>query len=330
MQRCLDLAIQGLGTVSPNPMVGCVIVLNDSIIGEGYHQKFGGPHAEVEAIASVVDKSVLKDSTLYVSLEPCSHHGKTPPCSDLIIQHQIKKVVVGVQDPNPLVSGKGILKLQNAGIELELGILSDACRELNKRFFTYIEKKRPFTILKWAESKDAYMATNERKQISGTTAQTRLHKWRSEEDAFMIGTNTLVLDDPQLSTRLWKGKNPIRIAIDFNLRTLNKDYQFYSPGQRTIILNGKLNEIINKVEFYKIESTEPKEILKKLYELQIQSVVLEGGAQIIQSFIDDNCFDEIRRFVSKDVQLNQGLPAPKMNSNPKNQEDLQEDILYIY
>jgi diaminohydroxyphosphoribosylaminopyrimidine deaminase/5-amino-6-(5-phosphoribosylamino)uracil reductase len=324
------LAEKGFGHVSPNPMVGCLIVQNGEIIGSGYHKEYGGPHAEVNAINEVKDPSLLHNSTAYVSLEPCSHFGKTPPCADLLIKVGIKKVVIGSSDPNPLVAGQGMEKLKQAGIEVKYSVLENECKKLNKRFFTFINKKRPYIILKWAESADGFIGSKDTKQISGLAAQKRLHKWRSEEDAFLVGTNTLLQDNPQLNTRFWKGKNPIRIAIDFELKSENKLLKFYDQSQRSIILNGVKNEASNGIEFIKIPNRKIETIIEALYQCKISSVVIEGGSQLLNSFIDSNMYDEIRILKSKKIFLKGGIAAPKIDFIASSSEDLLDDYLNIY
>lgn len=329
MRKCLSLALKGFAAVSPNPMVGCVIVKDDTIIGEAYHMVFGGPHAEVNAIASVKDPESLIGATVYVSLEPCSHFGKTPPCADLLINSKVSKVIVGMMDPNPLVSGKGIEKLRQAGIEVICGVLENDCRFLNRRFVVNQTLKRPYVILKWAESSDGFMS-GKFKKISGLAAQTRLHKWRSEEDAFLVGTNTLLIDNPGLSTRLWKGKNPIRIAIDFNLRSAGMKLKFAEGSQRSIILNGIREGKDGNIEYIKIDSKEPNSIIKALQKLGIGSVVIEGGAELLNSFLKARLYDEIRVFKSTVLLLEEGIKAPKLDFPFIESENLLEDRLYIF
>ena len=324
------MAEKGFGHVSPNPMVGCIIVHNGEIIGSGYHSVYGGPHAEVNSINSIKEPGLLKNSIAYVSLEPCSHFGKTPPCADLLIQYGIKKVVIGSLDPNPLVAGQGIEKLKKAGIEVKFGILENECKKLNKRFFTYINNKRPYIILKWAESSDGFMGSEEIKQISGIAAQTRLHKWRSEEDAFLVGTNTLIQDNPKLNTRLWPGKNPTRIAVDFELKSENKHLNFYDQSQKTIILNGIKDGISHGIEYIKIPDCKVETLIEALYLCKISSVVIEGGSKLLNSFIDAHLYDEIRVLKSKKRILNNGIAAPKINFAASSSEDLIDDYLTIY
>jgi diaminohydroxyphosphoribosylaminopyrimidine deaminase / 5-amino-6-(5-phosphoribosylamino)uracil reductase len=313
MLRALQLAEIGRGNVSPNPMVGCVIVHNDKIIGEGWHKKYGDWHAEVNAVDSVKDKSLLSEATVYVTLEPCSHFGKTPPCADLLVKHQVKKVVICNFDPFPLVSGKGIEKLQGAGIEVVTGILEEKGRELNARFFTVIEKKRPYIILKWAETADGFIAGEnfEQVKISNALSHKLSHKWRSEEDAIMVGTNTALHDNPKLNVREWTGQNPIRIVVGKHER-LPKNLHLFGESIKTITLSDptQLNELQNQ---------------------KIQSLIVEGGTKLLQSFIDAQLFDEIRVFRSP-KQLKKGILAPVI---PKNidivkKQHLQDDELTIY
>ncbi len=330
MKRCLQLAQKGFGQVSPNPMVGCVIVHEEEVIGEGYHHAYGQAHAEVNAVNSVKNIELLPESTVYVSLEPCAHFGKTPPCATLLIEKKVKKVVIGTLDPFIQVAGKGAEMLRQAGIEVETGIMEKECRLLNKRFFTFHTKKRPYIILKWAETADGFMGSGEPVQISGLAAQRRLHQWRSEEDAFLIGTHTLLEDNPHLSTRLWKGKSPIRIAMDMHLKSGGKPLNFFNASQRTIILNGLIDEVTRGVEYVKIDNPDPDTIMEKLYRLNIQSVVIEGGSKLLDSFIRHNLYDEIRRFKSKILILQNGLPAPKIDFVPEKTENLIDDELLIY
>jgi len=329
MQRCIQLAKKGLGKVAPNPLVGCVIVHQNKIIGEGFHAQYGKAHAEVNAIESVKDKSLLPYSTVYVSLEPCAHFGKTPPCADLLITHKVQKVTIGCIDNNTEVAGKGIQKLKAAGIDVELGILEKECKALNVPFFIFNEKKRPYIILKWAETADGFMA-GEQKQISGQYAQQLVHKWRAETPAFLIGTNTLLLDNPQLNSRLFSPKNPIRIAIDFNLKSEGRNLNFYDKSQKTIILNGLKNEQSNAIEYIKIKDTHPQTIVNVLYSLKIQSVIIEGGKALLESFLNENLFDEIRIIKSKIKVFNKGILAPKLEQHTTVVQDLNDDILTIY
>jgi diaminohydroxyphosphoribosylaminopyrimidine deaminase/5-amino-6-(5-phosphoribosylamino)uracil reductase len=335
MLRALQLAEIGRGQVSPNPMVGCVIVHNDQIIGEGWHQKYGTWHAEVNAVNSVKDPSKLSESTVYVTLEPCSHFGKTPPCADLLVQHNVKKVVICNDDPFPLVAGKGIEKLRNAGIEVEKGLLAEKGRELNARFFTYVEKKRPYIILKWAETADGFIAGENYApiKISNALSHKLVHKWRTEEDAIMVGTNTARYDNPKLNVREWQGaKDPIRIVVDRKLQ-LDPSLNLFDNTQDTWIFNEQVDKIENKNIYIKVAFGELfiENFLQALYQRKIQSVYVEGGTTLLQSFIDANLFDEIRVFRSP-KQLYKGIEAPTL---PKNidmveKQNLLGDELTIY
>ncbi|MFE3848919.1 bifunctional diaminohydroxyphosphoribosylaminopyrimidine deaminase/5-amino-6-(5-phosphoribosylamino)uracil reductase RibD [Flavobacterium sp. LB3P45] len=316
IKRCIELAKNGLGTTYPNPLVGSVIVYHGKIIGEGWHKKAGEPHAEVNAIKSVKDKSLLNKSTIYVSLEPCSHFGKTPPCCDLIIKNGIPNVVIGTVDPNEKVAGNGIKKLIEAGIHVTVGILETECNKLNKRFFTFHEKKRPYIILKWAESKDGFIAPlqkSEKKPVWITNQHSRqlVHKWRSEEQAILVGTQTVIDDNPKLDVRDWIGTNPIRVVLDQNNRISNEHYLFDS-NVKTIVFSKlkpaveKENIIFEVIDFKQNIATQITEIL---YKHQIQSVIIEGGRQTIQTFIDCNLWDEARIFIGSTL-IKEGIKAP--------------------
>ena len=329
MQRALQLARLGAGTVSPNPMVGCVIVHNGKIIGEGYHQKHGDAHAEVNAVNAVSDKSLLSESDIYVTLEPCSHFGKTPPCADLLIKYKFKKVIVCNYDPNPLVAGQGIEKLRQVGIEVEVGLLEEEGRELNKRFFTYIEKKRPHIILKWAESADGFIAKKnyEAVQISNLLSRRFVHKMRSEEDAIMVGTNTAKYDNPTLNTRFWTGKNAVRVLVDKEL-SLSKNLHIFDNSQKTICYNSLKDEIIENNIFVRTPlntSIEPF-ILEDLYQRKIQSIIIEGGTILLQSFIDLGLWDEAFILKSK-IILEQGIDAPKIKRKEVLRQILGDNLL---
>jgi diaminohydroxyphosphoribosylaminopyrimidine deaminase/5-amino-6-(5-phosphoribosylamino)uracil reductase len=318
MQRCLDLAALGIGSVSPNPMVGAVIVHEERIIGEGYHQRYGQAHAEVNAVNAVLAKypdaeALLQNSTIYVSLEPCAHYGKTPPCADLIIKHRIPKVVVGCRDPFDQVNGKGIDKLQAAGIEVISGVLEAECRWLNRRFFTRVQKKRPYVILKWAQTADGFFAPDDKKQFWITAGESRrlVHKWRGEEDAILVGKNTVAIDNPQLNTRLWPGKSPKRVVIDRRLE-LGGDLNIYDQSVEAIVFNEVKTDIEGKIKYIALEDFErfvPQYILFQLYLQDIQSVIIEGGAKTLGSFIEAGLWDEARIFTGKGV-LGNGIKAP--------------------
>lgn len=336
IQRCLELAQNGLGSTYPNPMVGSVIVHRGKIIGEGWHQKAGEPHAEVNAINSVKNKSLLTKSTIYVSLEPCSHFGKTPPCSDLIIQHKIPTVIIGTVDPNDKVAGKGIEKLQKAGIKVKVGVLEKECRELNKRFFTFHTKNRPYIILKWAESADGFLSPLNKKEqkpvwITNVYARQLVHKWRTEEQAILVGTKTVLDDNPQLNARDWFGKNPIRIILDRSGK-ISEDYAVKKGSQKSIILTEQ--EILTKDENCIYENLIfgeqlPEKISNLLYQYQIQSVIVEGGRQTLQSFIDDDLWDEARIFKGN-IILHQGTKAPILKGEiVVKQKSIKDELIII-
>jgi diaminohydroxyphosphoribosylaminopyrimidine deaminase/5-amino-6-(5-phosphoribosylamino)uracil reductase len=338
MKQCLALAKRAFGKVAPNPMVGCVIVHNEKIIGCGYHKKFGGPHAEVNAINSVKNKNLLSHSVLYVNLEPCSHFGKTPPCADLIIKNGIKYVVIGTIDPNPLVKGRGINKLASFGCNLKIGILEDECRELNKRFYTFHEKKRPYIILKWAQTKDNYIGISKfRVQISNLKSQKLVHKWRSEEQAIMIGTNTALADNPELTVRKVKGKNPLRIVIDRELK-IPHSYHLMDGSVFTLIFTEKKKVPKHNLEFIRIDFSKNvlKQVLDELYQRQIQSLIVEGGAKLLNSFIQENFWDEARVFIaeksfSEIVKENKkAVAAPIINGNCICRKKIGSDLLEVY
>jgi diaminohydroxyphosphoribosylaminopyrimidine deaminase/5-amino-6-(5-phosphoribosylamino)uracil reductase len=328
MQRAFDLATLGAGRVSPNPIVGCVIVHENKIIGEGWHEKFGEAHAEVNAINSVADKSLIKESTIYVSLEPCSHFGKTPPCADLIIRMQAKRVVISNVDTNPLVGGNGIKKLQGANIEVKTGVLEKGGRELNKRFFTSIEKQRPFIILKWAQTADGFIAREnfDSKWISSEVSRKLVHKWRSEEDAILVGANTAHYDNPKLNVRMWSGRDPIRIVIDKKL-TLDKSLQLFDQSQPTICYNLETKESQPNLEYVKLDSNNfLSELVSDLHQRKIQSVIVEGGAATLQGFIDSKLWDEARIFTSPN-SFQTGIKAPIIAAKVVKQETLEKDVL---
>lgn len=339
IKRCIDLAKNGFGSTYPNPMVGCVIVHQGKIIGEGWHQKAGGHHAEVNAINSVKDKSLLNKATLYVSLEPCNHFGKTPPCSDLIISHQIPKVIIGTIDPYDEVTGKGVEKLKKQGCEVLVGVLEKECVELNKRFLNYHSNKRPYIILKWAETKDGFIdidrqVTNEDEAkpnwITNQYSRQLVHKWRTEEQAIMIGTNTVVNDNPNLNVRNWHGKNPIRIAIDKNLR-IPDNYKIFDGSVKTIIISEKSKDLkVNDLFFEQIDFSKSiaQQICKVLYKHEIQSVIIEGGSQTLQTFIDSNLWDEARIFIG-DVAFSNGIHSPKINGVESDSKMIRSDVLKV-
>lgn len=336
IKRCIQLAQNGLGKTYPNPMVGAVIVYNNQIIGEGWHQKAGEPHAEVHAIQSVKNIDLLKNAVLYVSLEPCSHHGKTPPCSDLIIKHKIPKVVLGIQDPFAKVNGLGIQKLQKAGCEVVFSTLHNEAFELNKRFFTFHQKKRPYIILKWAETQDGFIDKfRETKQpeinwITGETAQQQVHKWRTEEQSILVGKKTVLHDNPRLNVRSWAGTNPIRIVIDRQLE-ISRHFKVYDSSQKTIIINQIITKKEGSMHFIKTDFKNlPKEICSILYNQKIQSVIIEGGRYTTQSFIDANLWDEARIFIGA-IFFNKGIKSPTLkNQKPISKISLQNDTLLLF
>ncbi|OFY90152.1 MAG: riboflavin biosynthesis protein RibD [Bacteroidetes bacterium RIFCSPLOWO2_12_FULL_31_6] len=367
MNYCLALAKKGIGNVAPNPMVGCVIVYENKIIGEGYHHKYGESHAEVNAINSVRNKDELKESTLYVNLEPCAHFGKTPPCSNLIIESKIPKVVIGCTDIYVEVAGKGIQKMREAGIEVIVGVLEKESLDLNKRFFTFHNKKRPYIILKWAETKDGFIDINRNvianhEERSGkqshqkescfnssnlrqtqddksrtndnwiTTQQSKklVHQLRSEEQEIMVGTNTALNDNPQLNVREIAGKNPLRIVLDLNLR-LPKDLNVFDQSVLTLVINYLKQDKKNNLELVRIEKEKDviSQVFEILYQKEIQSVIVEGGAQLFNTFITKNLWDEARVFIGEKYFKN-GLKAPNIHRKPSTIEQIETDVLNTY
>ncbi|MFH4968788.1 bifunctional diaminohydroxyphosphoribosylaminopyrimidine deaminase/5-amino-6-(5-phosphoribosylamino)uracil reductase RibD [Gaetbulibacter sp. M240] len=324
IKYCIEIAKNGLGTTRPNPMVGCVIVHNNTIIGEGFTSPYGGPHAEVNAINSVKNKALLSEATLYVTLEPCSHFGKTPPCSDLIIENKIKKVVIGCIDDHSVVAGKGIEKLKIGGCEVIVGVLENACKEHHKRFFTFHNKKRPYIILKWAQTRDGFIAPNTKKEtkpvwITNVYSRQLVHKWRTEEQAIFVGTQTVKSDNPSLTARDWKGKNPIRIVLDKN-NSLSNSYRVFNTDAKTIRIT---NENIN------FSKPLAKQITDLLFEKDINSVIVEGGAKTLQTFIDEGLWDEARVFTGS-ISFETGLKAPKFKGSCISETKISDDILKIY
>jgi diaminohydroxyphosphoribosylaminopyrimidine deaminase/5-amino-6-(5-phosphoribosylamino)uracil reductase len=330
MHRCLQLAEMGVGFVAPNPMVGAVLVHENRIIGEGYHMQYGQAHAEVNCINSIPkeDEHLIPQSTIYVSLEPCAHYGKTPPCADLIIAKKIPKVVIGCRDPFKEVDGKGIEKLLAAGIDIEVGILKKECKELNKRFFTFHTQHRPYIILKWAQTSNKKIAIDSDERLFITNALTNklVHKWRSEEAAILVGTNTALHDDPELTNRLWHGKSPIRMIVDMHLR-LPEHLKIFDQTQPTIVFNtlqhtedvfkilpqpggvrGGLYQITEDVSIV-------HQIINACYQNNIQSILVEGGAKLLQSFIAEEMWDEARIITNELLQIQQGLAAPELNNH---------------
>lgn len=331
IQRTFDLAAMGVGAVSPNPRVGCVIVKGGEVIGEGWHKKFGEAHAEVNAIASVADKNQLAGSTAYVSLEPCSHFGKTPPCSDLLIQHGVKKVVISNLDTNPLVAGEGLKKLKEAGIEVITGVLEKEGRDLNKRFFTYHEKQRPYIILKWAQTSDGFIAHSnyESKWISNEFSRQLVHKWRSEEDAILVGTKTAAHDNPNLTVREWSGRNPVRLVIDRFLR-LSDNLNLFDKSVPTVCFNLLKHEEHANLKLVRLDEQHfIPQLLTWLHNEKIQSLIVEGGSQTLSFFIESGLWDEARVF-SSPRSFHKGIKSPSLQGDLISREQISTDMLQIY
>jgi diaminohydroxyphosphoribosylaminopyrimidine deaminase/5-amino-6-(5-phosphoribosylamino)uracil reductase len=357
MQRCLELALLGSGHVAPNPMVGAVLVYEDRIIGEGYHQLYGKAHAEVNCIASVKpeDEPLIPLSTIYVSLEPCAHHGKTPPCADLIVAKKIPRVVVGCRDPFPQVNGRGIEKLLAAGIDVTVGVLEKECIALNKRFFLFHTRHRPYIVLKWAQTTNARIAgpgisasagtsglaartgpitdgQSPRLLISNEVTNRLVHKWRSEEAAILVGPRTALLDNPALTARLWTGPDPIRLVIDKELQ-LPEDLQLFDKKVRTIVFNNLKQEDDGPIQYYQLstDSSLIHQLVVALHHLKIQSVLVEGGARLLQSFIDEDCWDEARVITNDELEIPAGLPAPRLqHARLVSRESLLSDSIRYY
>ena len=337
MQRCIELARLGAGWVSPNPMVGAVIVYNDNIIGEGYHERYGQAHAEVNAVNAVLAKypnapELLSKATIYVSLEPCAHYGKTPPCADLIIKHRVPKVVIGCRDPFDQVDGKGIEKLKAAGIEVVLGVMEAECRNLNSRFFTRVQKQRPYVILKWAQTADGFFAPADGTQfwITGNLAKRLVHQWRGQEDAILVGKRTALIDNPQLNVRYGTGKNPKRVVIDRNL-DLPTHLNLFDKSVETLVFNAVKTDLEDNLKYIALEDFDnfvPPYILFQLYLQDIQSVIIEGGAATLEAFIDAGLWDEARIFTGK-VKLGTGIKAPAIQGEVQSVDTVGDDTLQI-
>ncbi len=333
MRRAMDLALQGEGSVSPNPMVGCIIVKNGQIIGEGWHKKHGDAHAEVNAIHSVVDKSMLDGADLYVNLEPCAHHGKTPPCADLIAQYPFSTVYFSNIDPNPLVAGQGEEKILAAGIKVYQGILEEEGRLLNRRFFSRHEQKRPYIVLKWAETADGFIAKKnyDSKWISGELSRKLVHQWRSKEDAVWVGTNTVLFDNPQLNVRDWSGRDPLRVFIDKRLQVPIGAHVF-DKTQPTVCFNFSKQCVENQVEYVKVDPLEDmnEAVLHNMQERGVTSVMVEGGAVLIQSLIDQGWWDEARVFKAT-ATFEEGIRSPRLSGAKLiSTENIGEDELTIF
>ena len=338
MQRCLELAAQGAGAVSPNPMVGSVIVVNGRIIGEGYHSKYGGAHAEANAIEDILARfndaeQLLKNAVLYVNLEPCAHFGKRPPCSDLIIRYRIPTVVIGCRDPFEMVNGKGIEKLKDAGVDVIENVLQIESLHLNRRFFTRIKKQRPYIILKWAQTSDGFFAPENRSEqrwISSDLSRKLVHKWRAQEDAVLVGKNTAMIDDPQLNVREWQGRNPIRIVIDRYLQ-LPKSLNLFDQSQPTLVFNSLKTDVDKEIKFLELEDFDnllPELICYQLYLMDIQSLIIEGGKQTLELFIKTGLWDEARIFTSNQ-NWGKGLTAPELTGKLASSEAVDSDNLQI-
>ena len=337
MSRAFELALMGKGNVSPNPMVGCVIVHNGLIIGEGFHREYGKAHAEVNAINSVKNRALLTESTLYVTLEPCSHYGKTPPCADLIISEKIPNVVIGTIDPFAQVAGTGVEKLQNAGCKVVVGILEKESKELNRRFFTFHEKKRPYIILKWAQTEDGFIDIDRSVEqygqptwITNDLSRIVVHKMRSEESAIFVGTNTAQKDNPSLTVRVWSGHHPLRLVIDRNLR-LSPDLELFNQKFPTFVFTSKTAVSKPNLEFLEIpfDGNEIEHILGTLYQRNILSLIVEGGRALLQSFIDKSLWDESHIFIGRRL-FQKGVSAPKITGMPQYLDDLDGSSLYVY
>ncbi len=342
MRRCLDLALLGQGSVSPNPMVGAVIVYNGLLLGEGFTSPYGGPHAEVNAVRQVLDRfgeikgrDLLRKSTVYVSLEPCAHHGKTPPCADMLVSYGVRQVIIGCRDTFAKVNGMGFQKLREAGIDVITGVLEKECQHLNRRFFTKIQQNRPYVILKWAETADGYFAPEDAMQqwISNAASKQLVHKWRSEEDAILVGKNTALIDNPSLTNRLWSGKSPKRILIDRNLEIPATHALYNRDEVDVLIFNAQKTDWQGQLKYIELENFDlylPQNILYQLYLMDIQSVIIEGGVKTLQLFIDAGLWDEARIFVG-DVSWGKGIKTPillqkKLVCNQK----VSSDTLNIY
>ena len=336
MHRCLQLAKKGAGFTAPNPMVGAVLVHKNSIIGEGYHQRYGQAHAEVNCISSVVEKDrrFIPESTLYVSLEPCAHTGKTPPCADLIIANKIPQVIIACRDPFSEVNGRGIEKLQNAGVTVITGVLEQEALALNKRFITFYTGHRPYIILKWAQTANGRIGHDAagRLIISNDYTNRLVHKWRSEEAAILVGTNTAMHDDPALTNRLWPGNNPVRLVVDRQLR-LPSSLQLFDKKVKTIVFNTVKHEEEENLLYYQVTTDVNlvHQVVHALYHLKIQSVLVEGGAQLIRSFVDEGMWDEARIITNKNLFVNAGIPAPVLTGGKvmDSEQLMSDNIEYI-
>ncbi len=337
MQRCLELARTGLGSVAPNPMVGAVVVHNGKIIGEGYHEVYGQAHAEVNAIKSVADKSLLSESVLYVNLEPCDHFGKTPPCTALILEHHIPRVVIGTVDPFDAVAGKGISRLRNAGLDVKVGVLKNECNFLNRRFFTFHQHKRPYVILKWAQSHDGFIDKIRKPSdtvgpnwITSPDLRMLVHKWRSEEQSIIVGANTALKDNPCLNVRDWTGKSPLRLLIDPKL-IVNESSHLFDKSINTIVFNETREMKSKNLEWVKLDFQKAvvPQVLDFLFTRGIQSMIVEGGRMVLDAFIGNGLWDEARVFIG-DKYFEQGLEAPQIQSKGHENIHFGEEELRIF
>ncbi|ASK31911.1 riboflavin biosynthesis protein RibD [Chryseobacterium sp. T16E-39] len=331
LQRCIELAQKALGRTYPNPLVGSVIVYKDEIIGEGYHHKAGEPHAEINAINSVIDKDLIPESTIYVSLEPCAHYGKTPPCALKIKELGFKKVVIGAMDSHDKVNGKGKKIIQDAGIEVISGILEKECIALNKRFFTYHEKKRPYIILKWAESADGFLDKDFKPvSISNSLVNQFVHQLRADEHAILVGTQTALNDNPSLTVRNVEGINPVRILIDFDLK-VPIDFKIYNNEAKTLVFNSIKEEEKDHIHWIKIEKDNfIPTLMSALYKEQIQSVIIEGGSFTLQQFINAGLWDEAIVIKNENLKLDSGTKAPHLDSKPFKNQTVRDNTLSFY
>ncbi len=337
MQRCLELASKGSGSAAPNPMVGCVIVHQGRIIGEGYHQTFGGPHAEVNAIESVGDPALLAKSTLYVTLEPCSHFGKTPPCSSLILNHKIPHVVIGIRDPFDGASGRGIELLQRGGVTVEEGVLEKECKWLNRRFLTFHQYKRPYIILKWAQTTDGFIDRERNSNdsagpnwISSETARHMVHRLRAGESAVLVGTTTALVDNPRLTVRNWPGNSPLRLVIDKKL-TLPKHLSLFDQSVPTIVFTEQSRKNHLNLEYVTLQFEEnlPVQMLNELYQREILSLIVEGGSYTLNSFIEANLWDEAHIYTGN-MHFGRGIPAPKLAGSLIQRDDYDGTLFEKY
>lgn len=342
MLRCIELASKGAGMVAPNPLVGSVLVHENKIIGEGWHQKYGAAHAEVNAIESVNNKTLIASSTLYVNLEPCSHFGKTPPCVNFIVESKIPRVVIGMTDPYEQVSGKGIRILKDAGVEVFIGVLKQDCEYLNRRFIKFVTQKQPYVILKWAQTKDGFIAPDAselsaaefeiKRHITGFVVQKLVHKWRSEEDSILVGNKTIMSDNPALNVRAWTGRNPLRITIDRDNKLNAGDFKFFDGQQPTMVFCEKQpNRKIANLEFVVINFEHEiwPQILSALYERNIQSLIIEGGTFTLNSIIKTKFWDEIQVFTTNAL-LKNGVEAPIINGKLVSESVIDKSYLRIY